>query len=308
MNYQELIETICKAALANQIFLQDYYQKNTKADKTNCIKDFQDYICNYLNCKMNSNCNIINSNLSYNWEEEVQPSGRVEKDSIDIMGTPLFASNTNDLTCIIEIDACRSDQVAEKFLSRLALWGKKDPIIYVALLYYYPDTSKNMVKKYIRFATEIMREINSKSIVVGLYIDVYNSNPTPPPKVEVWDYNKKGHYFKTTFEITDKKGTSISCNTMNDCASKAIKLYIQNNSKKTYDDIKKVFKNFVGDAKSRSLNKQTTKKVCDKHGKLKPIFSYTQFRHYGNQANWTDFVRICKKKGIKIEEIVPTVS
>ena len=283
MNYQELIETICNAAFAKRKILKKYYKKNNKADKTKCIIKFQRKICRYL--KVNYK--------NYTWGIEIKPSGGEEKDSIDIKGTP--PPKKKYLPCIIEIDACREDQVAAKFLSRLALWGLDKPIIYVALLYYNSRKSKNMVKKYIRFATKIMEKINEKSIVVGLYYDVNNASN----EVEVWDYNKKGHYFKTTFKITDKKGTHIR-NTMIDCASKAIELYIQNNSKKTYDDIKAIFGKFINNNEAGSRYKKTTTDKID-------IYSYTQFRRFGKQANWPDFVRICNKRRIKIEEIVPTV-
>ena len=112
--------------------LSNKQKKKLLKDKLDIIKVFQKGTRYYL--KVNYN--------SYRWRTESKPSGRKEKDSIDIKGYP---KSNNDLTCIIEIDACRQDQVEEKFLSRLALWGIKKPIIYVALIYSKPNSSKNMV-------------------------------------------------------------------------------------------------------------------------------------------------------------------
>ena len=328
MNYKKLIETICYAVLntINQKkaidncdsklktkcclktkckkecdlplivkWLKTFNGKKQKflgKRKLNTIKIFQEGILHYLN----------SNNSSHAWEKECKASGRKELDSIDIKGNP---KSNNDLTCIIEIDACRQDQVAEKFLSRLALWGIKKPIIYVALIYSKPNSSKNMVKKYIRFATDIISVVNELSIVVGLYIDVHNN----PNIVEVWDYNnKKSSLFKTTFEITDSKGKKVSCDSMSKCASEAIKLYVSKNPHMTYDDIKKnVFGRYVNHERGPSRYKKTYATALDKNSKKIDIYSYTQFRHYGEQAYWDDFVDRCKKQGVEIKEIVPHV-
>ena len=135
INIDQLITQISKAALNNKQFLFAHFKRTNSKDHT-YIDSFQKAICNCLN-----NNPIVQSNYQ-SWKIEVKPNGRIEKDSVDIMGNPKSGSHR----CIIEIDACRNDQVSAKFLSRLTLWGLNQPIIYVALLYSRPQQN-NLCEK-----------------------------------------------------------------------------------------------------------------------------------------------------------------
>jgi len=105
------------------------------------------------------------------WETEYTFPDQSENDRIDI-----FHKRSSEW--IIEIDATRADQIAKKFVSRLALCGLEDSISYVAIM--YPDTKngKAECEKYLRYCSKIIKKTNPESVVYGLFIDPDNREKT----------------------------------------------------------------------------------------------------------------------------------
>ena len=116
------IKTLCSAVKDNLSHLKGARSEDDHRINYAKVNEFRDAILKQLSSETNK----------YNWESEQKHSGRLEKDSVDILGQAPHKPKW-----IIEIDATRTDQVSQKLLSRLALWGKKDAIQYVAIL--YPD-------------------------------------------------------------------------------------------------------------------------------------------------------------------------
>jgi hypothetical protein len=105
-------------------------------------------ISDYLNVKFQK----------FKWDIEYKPSDSY-KDSIDIIGL----SDTTNIKVIIELDAHRADQVAKKYLSRLAL-SISDNIVYLALCYSGTKSmSKNECLKYFEYCNIIASNLSAKS-------------------------------------------------------------------------------------------------------------------------------------------------
>jgi len=138
-----LVPVLCDAIMNNNYCITKHLSRITKQEHMH-IKEFQENICDHL--KINSD---------YKWETEKKAGGRTERDSIDIYG------ESNDELCIIEIDATRIDQIAQKFVSRLCLWGleegTKKPLLYIALLYKGSNSHSRIedCEKYIRYCNKI---------------------------------------------------------------------------------------------------------------------------------------------------------
>ena len=244
------------------------------------VEDFQESIKERLNESKNG----------YTWDIEQKAKGRSERDSIDIWGLPSDCVNSKGFMStlpegtvrwIIEIDATRSDQVSQKFLSRVALWGLKEPIRYVAIL--YPDTQngKSACEKYLRYCNDILQTINDKSSVEGIFV-VPGSNT-----IEVLNFSESSH-----FKVNDKE-----CKSMSEACAEAIRVYM-NAHPGTYAELKQVWDRYVEDAersRAKSLNIETTDGVT--------VYHYTQFRQYGPLSYWPDFVSRCKKHGITITKL-----
>lgn len=107
---------------------------------------------------------FLNENYnSFTWETEYQPSTDY-KDSIDLIGL----SDDFNYKHIIEIDAHRADQVAKKFVSRMALC-KDDNICYTAIC--YPCSSnKEETGKYFDYCTTIAEGLPKKKSFIGLML------------------------------------------------------------------------------------------------------------------------------------------
>lgn len=275
------IETLCYAVKCSLPTL-----KNARLGKEidhSLVEQFQKEIKDILNTTKND----------YRWEKEITPQGRSEKDSIDILGVAKKNKKLNP-KWIIEIDATRSDQVSQKFLSRLALWGLEAPMHYVAIL--YPDTKggKNVCEKYLRFGSEVLRSINKQSSITGLFVD-----PTVDT-VEIQQYIVNGKKSSDHFELKWKEGKAIrskECKSMSEVAKEAIKLYLSKNPV-SYTQLKRYWGKFVEDrivSKSSSTGTQTIDGIT--------VYHYTQFRQYGICSYWSDFVQLCKKKGIFIRKM-----
>lgn len=284
ININQLITQISKAALNNKQFLFAHFKRTNSKDHT-YIDSFQKAICNCLN-----NNPIVQSNYQ-SWKIEVKPNGRIEKDSVDIMGNPKSGSHR----CIIEIDACRNDQVSAKFLSRLTLWGLNQPIIYVALLYSRPQQN-NLCEKNVFFANTVLKKINNNSIAVGIYIDVdINSNSGC---AKVWDYNKNGKY------VVETRHIKYLYNGMAKCATATIREYVNSHQDKTFKDLKDIFGKYINDEEGKLRYKDINLKSSDGI----PIFSYSDFRGKGPRSlDWYIFTGICSKNGIKISRDWPEI-
>lgn len=256
------IEILCAAVKSSLPILAE--ARIGKEINHSLVEEFQKSIKEILNDGSNE----------YSWEIEETAKGRSEKDSIDILGKA-----KNALNWIIEIDATRSDQVSQKLLSRMTLWGLKEPIQYIAIL--YPDTKngKNACEKYLRYGNEIIRKINSKSSVVGLFVNPSDNS------IEIQQFGKWDH-----FNVNGKE-----CVSMNESAAEAIKACLCSHSV-SYEQLKKYWGKFILDKSGPSRYKDIKIKTADGVA----VHTFTQFRQYGNCSYWTDFTRLCKKKGITI--------
>ena len=262
------IAILCSAiykALPNLKGMRSYKKTNHKK-----VEKFQEQVMKNLNA----------SGTEYTWDEEIQARGRSEKDSIDIIGQAKGQQNW-----IIEIDATRTDQVSQKLLSRLALWGQKEPIQYVAIL--YPDAQEkgqSACEKYLRYGNEIIKKINKNSNVIGVFVDPdKNQN-----QVEVLLFGESSHF----------SVNGVECKTMNDAAAEAIRQYV-NSHPVSYATLRKRWGKFVNNQRGASRYKNVGVKTTDGVG----VYSYTQFRQYGLCSYWSDYEKLCKKKGIKIAKM-----
>ena len=210
----------------------------------------------------------------YKWDIEVEPSGRSEGDRIDVYG---LAQNLPQW--IIEIDATRADQVSKKILSRLALWGLKSPINYVAIMYPNTQGGKKECEKYLRYGTDILHKVNAKSRIVGIFIDPADNS------IEVLDFNESSH-----FEVEGKEYRSMS-----EAAAAAISVYLSRHPV-NYDRLTEIWGKYVSYESGASRYKNIGKTTVDGTD----VFTYTQFRQYGTCAYWDDFVKKCKKNGISL--------
>ncbi len=266
--------------------------KTTEKDHS-AVNSFQNELKNWLNSK----------NTTHNWSIEKTDSARKENDSIDIYGKP-NSNNENECEWIIEIDATRADQVAKKMLSRFYLWGmrKNKPITYIALL--YPDTQegRNPSKKFIYYGYKLIHAINENNkvycIILGRDKKKRNSSDqnsnliVDDDFIEVYDPSKKNH-----FNIIYKNETKNNVEGMDDCAKETVLMYLEKNNNTSYDELREKFKKYIANQKGPSRYKDIKKKTSDK----KPIYTYTQFRQYGN---WQDFEKLCKNNRIIINKLV----
>lgn len=259
------IESLCEAVKNSMPILKD--ARVGRVIDHSLVERFQESIKDNLN----------GMSSGYVWEIEKKAKGRSERDSIDILGK---AKGNSDW--IIEIDATRSDQVSQKLLSRMALWGLQSPVQYVAIL--YPDTQngKKACEKYIRYGNAILKKINGKSSVTGIFIDPLSG------VVEVLQFNSSDHFYVN----------GVECKSMTEAAAKAIKEYAIKHPQ-TYSQLKEYWGKYVldkkGSSRYKNINIQTTDGVT--------IHTYTQFRQYGLCSYWADFERLCRGKGIKVAKM-----
>ena len=259
------IESLCEAVKTSMPILKD--ARVGRVIDHSLVERFQESIKDNLN----------GMSSGYVWEIEKKAKGRSERDSIDILG-----KSKGNSDWIIEIDATRSDQVSQKLLSRMALWGLQSPVQYVAIL--YPDTQngKKACEKYIRYGNAILKKINGKSSVTGIFIDPLSGD------VEVLQFNSSDHFYVN----------GVECKSMNEAAAKAIKEYAIKHPQ-TYSQLKAYWGKYVldkkGSSRYKNINIQTTDGVT--------IHTYTQFRQYGLCSYWADFERLCKGKGIKVAKM-----
>ena len=265
------ITTLCAAVKSSLEMLKG---ARTAADKEidhGKVEDFQKRIRDELN-------KLREGPKDYKWAIEQQCPGRLEKDSIDILGRA-----PREQKWIIEIDSSRTDQVSQKMLSRLTLWGKKEPIQYVAIL--YPDAKekgKSACEKYLRYGNDIIKELNKKSSVIGIFVF------PDEDAVELLDFKDRTHFL-----VEGKE-----CGSMDEAAREVMTVFCTKHPI-SYVDLKKRWDKFVdqeyGGSRYTYIGLTTTDGV--------PICSYSQFRGYGVCSYWSDFEKLCKKNGIKVKKM-----
>lgn len=151
------IQDLCCAICANVSELKDLFRgEKTTDEKKDMVDNFRNGILGYLN--------NLQSDV---WEREHQGNTSKTGDSVDIFWSDKGEGGKD---WIIELDATRADQVAKKFVSRLALWGLEKSIQYVAIL--YPNTQKGSSEcaKYLRYFEKIIEKINNKSCMKGIFV------------------------------------------------------------------------------------------------------------------------------------------
>ncbi len=266
---KNLKDAIVEAVKKNAIHIVSHVTRNMTTNKNNHghINDFQNGVLESLKTQYN---NI--------WKKEQKKNGKKFHDSIDILG------KIPGRNCIIEIDAVRHDQIAAKFVSRLALWGLDDePIDYVAIL--YDSTQKSgpqSAKKYVGYIHDILKKINPDSSLFGIYVDENE-------KVEIWDFEEKKYRIL---------GDAHDYDDMNKCARAAVKLFIQNNPI-TFTELQEKFGR-IGRYPSYIFPEEggsRARKIDSPTADGKDVYVYSQFR----SSNWEQFVEVCKKNGISIE-------
>lgn len=255
------VETLCDATKDS---LERLRLSGCKYEGHTWVEEFQKNLADILS----------GSSTEYRWDIEYAHSGRSERDSIDVYG---FARSLP--SWIIEIDATRADQVAKKILSRLALWGLKDPINYVAIMYPNTQGSKKECEKYLRYGANVLHKVNSKSSIIGIFIDPADDS------IEVLDLSESSH-----FEVEGEE-----CRSMSDAAAAAISVYLSRHPVK-YDRLTDIWGKYVSYERGASRYKNIGKTTVDGTD----VFTYTQFRQYGTCAYWDDFVKKCKKNGISL--------
>ena len=265
-----LIKTLCDSIYNNNHHISSHLNRTNTHHHGN-INAFQDGVRK----------DLTKTFPNYKWEKEKKASGRKEKDSIDIYG------EINSECCIIEIDATRIDQIAQKFLSRLSVWGleTKKPLLYVAILYKGSATHRRIedCEKYIRYCNHILKASKGKdSSVVGIYTD--------GNIIKVLDSD-----IASSFKITFPNGSIIISNSMPNCALQVIKYYINNNNVGNFAHLEKVFGKAVSNTKIASKDKM----IITKFGN---VYVSKDWREYGKRAYWSEFVDFSKQVNILIEK------
>jgi len=111
----------CISNIESSLYFKSHIGKSQSEQKV-IVADFQDKVTESLSKAL--------TNIS--WETEFSPS-TTKRDSIDIYG------QGNDFVVAIELDKNRADQVAKKFVSRIALLPNTK-IYFISLC--YPGTDK----------------------------------------------------------------------------------------------------------------------------------------------------------------------
>lgn len=148
-DYDLIVKTIKEFDSSN--FFTDHLDKDQGGQKA-IVSKFQKSLLSTLQSTI----------PNIDWRMEHKPND-IARDSIDIMGL------TDKLNVVIELDKHRADQVAKKFLSRLAILSESN-IFYIALC--YPGTSRmnpNECIKYFKYCTILSKKIGH--MFIGLIIE-----------------------------------------------------------------------------------------------------------------------------------------
>jgi len=258
------IEVLCEAVKESLAILS---KSRSKVTDHSLVEEFQKNIADILN----------QISPDYSWEIEHKPSRRSEGDSIDI-----FGYSRKLPSWIIEIDAYRADQVAKKLLSRVALWGLKDSIEYVAILYPNTQNGKKECEKFLRYGDNILHKLNSKSNITGIFVEPANNT------IEVLSFRESCH-----FDVNGKEYAS-----MTNAVAGSIKEYLEKHENISFAELKNVWGKFVSDCRGASRYKDIKQTSSDGY----PIYTFTQFRQYGLCSYWDDFVKLCKAEGIIVTQ------
>lgn len=113
MAIHPLVVQLCELVEKYKEHIKDHLGRNMK-DKS------QDH--KHIDAFQKDLFDDLKSNASqnkYRWKIEKKANGRTVRDRVDIYG------KNKQECCIIEIDATRIDQIAQKFVSRFAIYGLK---------------------------------------------------------------------------------------------------------------------------------------------------------------------------------------
>jgi len=286
-NINSMIENIIAAALQSDNCLKSHLNRDmgTQKNDHSYVDAFQMSICKALNSLENS---------EYKWEIEKTNDNNDFLDPVDILG-----EGEGQTKWIIEIDASRHDQVAAKFLSRLAAWGKTEPINYVALLYKNTQNGgKSACEKFIYYATSIAKIVNERSNVYGIFVNV-DKDGKKTSIAELWEYQEDGQQMNCSFSVSYKKGEETELTeSMIQCGQAAIRKYINYHDNIDFNALKDVFGRYVN-------NNVGGSRYIKLENVSFGVYTYSQFRATGKYPCWFDFVDLCKDHNISIENVWP---
>lgn len=245
--------------------------------KTNCVKDFQVKLKNYLN-----------NNCGSGWEIEYKKPHCPYNDRVDI-----FKSSTKSgFNWIIEIDASRADQVAKKAFSRFALFGTgrySNPFFYVAIVYPGTDNmSINEVIKYSRYGHDIAKKMNPMNEWRTIIIDCNHQC------LKVINFNN------LSFMVN-----GVGSFKMSKAVEKAVMEYFKQSKAHSFITLEKALKAFNNNHNglqtiiSNSTLAKNPIKMNDSCGNS--FYLTRQWSFLGASANFDDIIKFFKKFNIIIE-------
>ncbi len=142
-NFLDTIITVIESMNCKEYFSEHLSQKQT-VQKT-IVTSFQKALCLEL---------VENVSVA-NWEIEYSPN-LINRDAIDIFGS------TDSSVIVIELDKHRADQVAKKFVSRIAILPETK-VYYISFC--YPGTasmSKAETIKYFGYCSKLAKRMNNE--------------------------------------------------------------------------------------------------------------------------------------------------
>lgn len=264
ISVDKTVEIILDGCADYVYHIDNHLNRNKAINAHKSVELFQKDLTDYLKQKTNMP-----------WEVEKGQSKIAVKDSVDVF------CDYGDSTWILEIDALRHDQIAAKFLSRIALWGdNKKPVNYVAILYPRSGSdSKNVAIKYLHYMHVVAERFNAK--VSGIIFEKVNNSFN----VELYEPSKH-----PIFDIVAAGKNPARVVSMTKALEAVVKNNLNNSQLIASLQGKKIIKNDSG-----SRAKPIVINGVD-------LFLETQWRRHGTQSNWDDFVEVCKRNGIKISE------
>jgi len=127
----------CISNIESSLYFKSHIGKSQSEQKA-IVADFQDKVTDRLSRAL----------TDISWETEFSPSA-TKRDSIDIYG------QSNDFVVAIELDKNRADQVAKKFVSRIALLPNTK-IYFISLCYPGTDRmNKSECIKYFGYCSDL---------------------------------------------------------------------------------------------------------------------------------------------------------
>lgn len=135
-------------SLISEFDCTDYFSNHlgkSQSEQKKIVKRFQYDLCNRLDSNISS----------LHWQTEYLPSPS-QKDSIDIFG------ECKNFVVAIELDKNRADQVAKKFVSRVALMPNKK-VYFISLC--YPGTQRMNLNECIKYFEYCANLSNRMSVI-----------------------------------------------------------------------------------------------------------------------------------------------